>query len=183
MPAHHSQARKLNRAAMQRKTRFCRFFLTEEGCANGASCAFAHGAEELQPGALAPDSASNCCNSDDSTSVCSEETSLGSVSSTDVASLCEVSPPSSRQCWADADDDEDDVWQSMWAPPSRPEMHQLSIAPRLPPSNLAAVAKTLSKTERRELAATTIKAKRDALTNAVLEGLLRQAQAPYVYEE
>jgi len=62
-------------------------------------------------------------------------------------------------------------------------MHQLSIAPRLPPSNLAAVAKTLSKTERRELAATTIKAKRDALTNAVLEGLLRQAQAPYVYEE
>jgi len=163
---------------MQRKTRFCRFFQTEEGCANGASCAFAHGAEEIQPSALAKDS-----NSDDSTSVCSEETSLGSVSSTDVASLCEVSPPSARQCWADAEDDEDDEWQSMWAPPSQPEMHQLSIAASLPPRNLPAGAKAMSKTERRELAATTINAKRAALTNAVLEGLLRQAQAPYVYEE
>lgn len=181
MPAHHSQARKLNRAAMQHKTRFCRFFQTEEGCANGASCAFAHGTDELQLSTVSKDSAS--CNSDDSTSVCSEETSLGSVSSTDVASLCEVLPPSSRRCWADADDDEDDEWQSMWAPPSQPEMHQLSIAAHLPPSSIPAVAKTPSKTERRELAATTIKAKRAALTNAVLEGLLRQAQAPYVYEE
>jgi len=182
MPAHHGQARKLNRAAVQRKTRFCRFFQTEEGCANGASCAFAHGAEEIQISVLAKDSASNCSNSDDSTSVCSEETSLGSVSSIDVASLCEVSPPSSRQCWADADDDEDAEWKSMWAPPAQPEMHQLSLAAHLP-ARIPAVAKTASKTERRELAATTIKAKRAALTNAVLEGLLRQAQAPYVYEE
>jgi len=70
----------------------------------------------------------------------------------------------------------------MWAPPAQPEMHQLSLAAHLP-ARIPAVAKTASKTERRELAATTIKAKRAALTNAVLEGLLRQAQAPYVYEE
>jgi len=182
MPAHHSQARKLNRAAMQHKTRFCRFFQTEEGCANGASCAFAHGVEELQISDLAKDGASTCSTSDDSTSVCSEETSLGSVTSTDVASLCEVLPPSSRQCWADADDDEDNEWQSMWAPPPQPELHQLSLAAHLP-ANIEAVATKVSKAERRELAATTIKAKRAALTNAVLEGLLRQAQAPYVYEE
>lgn len=180
MPAHHSQARKLHRATMQRKTRFCRFFLTEEGCANGASCSFAHGAEELHSFSLAKDSASNCSNTDDSTSVCSEDV-CSSVCSADTASLNGGSS-SSRQCWADVDDD-DDEQESKWTPPSQPKMCELSIASQLPPSNPAEVTKATLKAERREQAAAAARAKRAMLTGAVLEGLLRQAQSPYLYQD
>lgn len=185
MPAHHSQARKINRAAIQRKTRFCRFFLSEEGCQNGASCAFAHGAEEIQTSPLAKDIASYI--SDDSTSVCSEETSLASVWSAETTSQCEASPQSSRQCWADANDEEDNEWQLMWAPCPQPEMRELSIAavlPRMPSgARSATITKAPSKAARREVGAAAAKAKRDALAAAVLEGLLRQAQGPYLYED
>lgn len=177
MPAHRSQARKFSQADMRRKTRFCRFFQTEEGCANGASCAFAHGATELQCFASATGSGSN---GDDSTAkVCAAET-LGRASAAPAASS---SPPSSRECWADADGDEDDEWKSMWAPPSQPEMRHFQMAAHSLSSSSPAVAKTASKKERRELEAKAIQAKRAALTNSVLEGLLRQAQAPYVYKE
>lgn len=183
MPAHHSQARKLHRAAMQHKTRFCRAFLAEGACANGASCPFAHGAEELQSSSLAKDTASNCFNADDSTSVCSEDMSLSSVCSTaDTASLCGVSHLSARQNWADVDDDDDDEWRSMWAPPSQPKMHELSIASHLL-SKPAEVSKAALKAMRREQAAAAAQAKRAMLTGAVLEGLLRLAQSPDVYQD
>lgn len=136
----------------------------------GASCAFAHSAEELKSSPSTKDLVSNC--SDDSTSVCSEETSLGGVWS-------------SRPCWADADDDDDDEWQSMWVSSSQSEMHELSMVPQqldAVPSS-APMTKAPSKAERRELAAAVTKAKRAALTSAVLEGLLRQAQAPHVYQD
>lgn len=101
----------------------------------------------------------------------------------ETASLCGVSAPSSRQCWADFEDEDNDEWQSMWAPPSQPEMRELSIV-SLPPSKPSAEATiTASKAERREFATASAKAKRTVLIDAVLEGLLRQAQAPYLYHE
>jgi len=111
---------------------------------------------------------------------------LASVCSAETASSCEA--PSSRQCWADVRDDEDDnKWQSMWAPCPQPVMRELSIAPMHThtPSGVhsAAITKTASKAERRELAAAASRAKRASLTGAVLEGLLRQAQGPYLYED
>jgi hypothetical protein len=184
MPAHHSQARKLKWASIQHKTRFCRFFLSEEGCKNGTSCAFAHSAEEIQSSPLAKDIASNCSTSDDSTSVCSEETSLASVSSAETTSSYEASPQSSRQCWADVkDEDGIDEWQSMLAPCPQPVMREFSIAPVHTHAPPQVTTKATSKAERRELGAAAAKAKRAALTEAVLEGLLRQAQGPYVYED
>lgn len=187
MPAHHSQIRKLQRAARQQKTRLCRFFNTEEGCANGASCSFAHGAEEFRLPPLAKDVAFDCSSTDDSTSVCSEETSVASlcssVQSTGTASSCGVSPFSARQCWADVDEDDDD-WQSVWAPQPEPKMHKRSIpSSNLPPSDLVELNKRTVKTQHREQAAEAARAKRAMLTGAVLEGLLRQAQMPYVYED
>lgn len=75
----------------------------------------------------------------------------------------------------------------MWVPPSQPEMREFFIASHLSPSNSSLEAtKTTSKAERRErreLAAATARAKRAMLTGAVLEGLLRQAQSPYMYED
>jgi len=183
MPAHHGQARKLNRASIQHKTRLCRFYTTEEGCANGASCAFAHGAEEFRASPLAKDVASNC-SSDDTTSVCSEEMSAesvcSSVQSTSTASSCGAL--SSRQCWADVDDDNDDEWRSIWAPP-QPKVHERLTASNLPLSEQPELDKRTLKTKRSEQAAEAARAKRAMLTGAVLEGLLRQAQMPYVYED
>lgn len=190
MPAHHSQGRKLLRTAARRKTRLCRFFLSESGCTNGSSCAFAHGAEELQALLWGKDAASTCSISDDSTSMCSEETSLESLGSSDTT--CEVMGPSLRQCWADVEDggeQEDDEWQSMWAPQPQPEMRELPMAsarhPCLPPGmhSVAIGQTTASKTERRECAAAMASAKRATLTGAVLEGLLQQAQGPHLYQD
>jgi len=168
---------------MQRKTRFCRFFATDEGCQNGSSCAFAHNAEELQASILSTDIASSSC-SDDSTSVCSEETSLASIWTSET---CDVLPQLTGQSWADVTDNEDDEWPSMWAPDSKPVMRELSIAPVHAPMPLGvrSVASTnaASKAEHREQCAAAAKAKRAALTEAVLEGLLRQAQSPYVYQD
>jgi len=168
---------------VQHKTRFCRFFLTEEGCANGASCSFAHGADEFRFSPLSKDAASNC-SSDDSTSVCSEEMSVASVcssvQSTGAGSSCGVSLLSARQCWADVDDDDDNEWQSIWAPSSQPQTES-----DLPPlqSEQAELNKRTLKSQHREQAAEAARAKRAMLTGSVLEGLLRQAQMPYVYED
>jgi len=151
--------------------------MTEEGCANGESCSFAHGTEEFRFSPLAKDVASSC-SSDDTTSVCSEEMSALSVCSSDQSTVAASScgALSSRQCWADIDDDEDDEWRSMWTPP------QPKTQERLTASNLATSEKT-SKSQRAEKAAEAARAKRASLTGAVLEGLLRQAQMPYVYED
>jgi len=93
----------------------------------------------------------------------------------------------SKQRWADITDDDNDDWPSMWAPCQQPAMIEISIAsvqPRMPtavPS--AGMTKASSKAEQREVRAAAAKAKRAALTDAVLEGLLRQAQGPYVYKD
>lgn len=60
-------------------------------------------------------------------------------------------------------------------------MRELPVAPVLSKAS-GEVTKT-SKTERREVAAAAARAKRAALTGAVLEGLLRQAQLPFTYQE
>lgn len=187
MPSHHSQAGKHNRAVVLRKTRYCRYFFTEEGCKNSASCAFAHSAEEIQTSPLFRDIPSAYSFSEDSTSVCSEETSLSSVWS------AETLPQYVRQCWADAKDEEDDKCKSLWAPGGQPDVRTLSkvrtlsIATLIPPTpagaQSAAITKAAATAGRREAAAAAAKAKRAALAGAVLEGLLRQAQGPDVYQD
>jgi len=66
----------------------------------------------------------------------------------------------------------------MWAGSSQPES-----ASDLPLSEQAELHKRAQKHQHREQAAETARAKRAMLTGAVLEGLLRQAQMPYVYED
>lgn len=183
MLVHQSYAQKFNRAAIQRKTKFCRFFLTEEGCKNGVSCAFVHNTEEFYSSPLTKNIAGNFSFSDDSTSVCSEETSLASVWSAETASQLETLPQPLRQCWADLRDEEDGNWQSMWAPGPQPEMAEPTKPGTISGGHSAAMTKAAVKAERREAAAAAAKAKREALTGAVLEGLLRQAQGPYVYQD
>jgi len=196
MPAHHSHTRKLIKAAARQKTRFCRFFLTEEGCANGGSCKFAHSQEELVVADAAPKFKSEfgygtCGFSDDSTSICSDETFSMSV---ETSSICDsMDAPLARPRWADVTDEDDDELHYTWAPcQPLPIMREFSMAPmqsQQPPNVCAPKMAATSRLTKREKRATRenivseVNARRAALADAVLGQLLRQAQGPEVYED
>lgn len=184
MPASLNQTRKLDCTAL------CQFAFTEAGCANSAVYGLAPSPEGVRasPEREAKYPSGDCSCSDDSTSVCSEETCSATIGSTETASLCDVMAPTSRLCWADArDDEEDDEWQPIWAPCPQPVKCELPVTPAqhhaAPGTPSRTITKAALKAERRKLAAAAAEAKRAALTCAVLEGLLRQARGPDVYED
>lgn len=193
MPAHHSNARKLNKAAARRKTRFCRYFLTEEGCTNGDSCPFAHNKDELvEVAGVMTETTGNfglnsCSFSDDSTSICSDESCPLSL---DSSSVCDsMDATFVRPRWADVRDEEDSELQSTWAPyQQQPVMREFSMAPiqSYTPPSACPPELHLAKRERREKRENVMSAanaRRAALADAVLGQLLRQAQGPDVYQD